>query len=105
MCNLTYGVQFLMHSLITRAFLTLKSVLDLVIQLNGWPVISVNQFWLCQTCVHLLKVTSVVMVLLIYFALLSTCLPVTLAIRKADFLKQIVDPIFSTLYLLNTDGL
>ena len=79
--------QFLIHTIVLHVlFLTLRSTADLVIQLNGWPLVNYNQLWLSQpVCVlqHLLKVASIFIVLLKYFALFSSCLPVT-AIRKAD---------------------
>lgn len=89
MCNLTCDVHVTILdplNCITRAFLTLRSTLDLVIQLNGWPVVNCNQLWLSQQfCVlqHVLKCTSIFIILLKYFALFSSCLPVP-AIWKAD---------------------
>ena len=84
MCNLTCEVHVTILdplNCITRAFLTL-STLDLVIQLNGWPVVNCNQLWLSQrfwVLQHVLKSSSI----LKYFALFSSCLPVP-AIRKVD---------------------
>ena len=51
-----------------------------------WPLVNYNQLWLFQPlCVlqHLLKVTSIFIVLSKYFTLFYSCLPVK-AIRKAD---------------------
>ena len=87
--NLTCDVHVTIldpHNCITRAFLTLRCTLDLVIQLNGWPLVNYNQLWLFQplsVLQHLLKVTSIFMVLSKYFTLFYSCLPVK-AIRKAD---------------------
>ena len=60
----------------------------------------INFFWFSDTfcaCHLLLKFACIFVVLSIYFELISTCLPLTLSIRKADFFKRILESFFSTL--------